>query len=178
MIRLGPTTGTDDLVDQLNTAGLTTGHGRPFDVDAVQWIRHAHHIPAPNPYADGEISVAEAAHRLGISTGAVYDWIKTGKLAARRGPGNRLLHPLDRPHRSRMPSPHRRIRPPQPRSPPHQTPQPGLKAPDVGAGWHHHSATKPTSTTITDRTIPTRDCRRGSMKHPSRPWPTGWCRRP
>ena len=59
----------------------------------MQWIRHAYHIPAPNPYADGEISVAEAAHRLGCSTGVVYDWIKTGKLAARRGPGNRLCIP-------------------------------------------------------------------------------------
>ena len=37
------------LVDLLNAAGLTTGHGAPFDVKAVQWIRHAYHIPAPNP---------------------------------------------------------------------------------------------------------------------------------
>ena len=81
------------LADQLNAAGLTTGTGAPFDVKAVQWIRHAYHVPAPNPYADGEISVAEAAARLGISTGVVYDWIKTGKLDARRGPGNRLCIP-------------------------------------------------------------------------------------
>ena len=33
----------------------------PFDVKAVQWVRHAYHVPAPNPYADGEISVADAA---------------------------------------------------------------------------------------------------------------------
>ena len=77
----------------LNAAGLTTGTGAPFDVKAVQWIRHAYHIPAPNPYADGEISVADAAHRLGCSIGVVYDWIKTGKLAARRGTGNRLCIP-------------------------------------------------------------------------------------
>ena len=50
----------------------------------MQWIRHAYHIPAPAPYADGEISVADAARRLGCSRGVVYDWIKTGKLAARR----------------------------------------------------------------------------------------------
>jgi excisionase family DNA binding protein len=91
--RLGPTTPTAELADLLNAAGLTTGTGAPFDVKAVQWIRHAYHIPAPNPYTDGEISVADAATRLGCRRGVVYDWIKTGKLAARRGPGSRLCIP-------------------------------------------------------------------------------------
>jgi excisionase family DNA binding protein len=91
--RLGPTTPTAELADLLNAAGHTTGTGAPFDTKAVQWIRHAYRIPAPNPYTDGEISVADAAHRLGCSTGVVYDWIKTGKLAARRGPGSRLCIP-------------------------------------------------------------------------------------
>ncbi len=91
--QLGPTTDTPDLADKLNAAGLTTGHGRPFDATAVQWIRHAYRIPAPTPYAVGEISVADAARRLGCSIGVVYDWINTGKLAARRGSGNRLCIP-------------------------------------------------------------------------------------
>jgi excisionase family DNA binding protein len=91
--RVGPTTPTAELADLLNAAGLTTGTGAPFDVKAVQWIRHAYHVPAPNPYADNEISVADAAHRLGCSTSVVYDWIKTGKLAAHRGPGSRLCIP-------------------------------------------------------------------------------------
>jgi len=88
--RLGPTTDTTALVERLNAAGLTTSHGRPFDVAAVQWIRHAYKIQAPDPYAAGEISVAEAARRLGCSTGVVYYWLKTGQLDARRGAGNRL----------------------------------------------------------------------------------------
>ena len=79
-----------ELAAQLNAAGLPTGHGRPFDVDAVQWIRHAYNIPAPAAYADGEISVAEAASQLGCSTGVIYYWIQTGQLTARRGSGNRL----------------------------------------------------------------------------------------
>jgi excisionase family DNA binding protein len=91
--QLGPTTSTAELADILNAAGLTTGHGRPFDVKAVQWIRHAYHIPAPAAYADGEISVAQAAERLGCSTGVVYYWIETGQLDARRGNGNRLCIP-------------------------------------------------------------------------------------
>lgn len=94
MIReLGPTTDTRDLADKLNAAGLTTGHGHPFDATAVQWIRHAYHVPAPSPYTDGEISVADAAERLGCSIGVVYHWINTGKLTARRGSGNRLCIP-------------------------------------------------------------------------------------
>ncbi len=88
--RLGPTMPNHDLVDHLNAAGLRTGHGRPFDITAVQWVRHAHKIPSPDPYAAGELSVAEAARRLGCSTGVVYYWLKTGQLDARRSPGNRL----------------------------------------------------------------------------------------
>ena len=91
--RLGPTTPTAELAQMLNAAGHTTGTGAPFDVKAVQWIRHAYHVPAPNPYAGGEVSVADAAHRLDCSTGVVYEWITTGKLAARRGAGNRLCIP-------------------------------------------------------------------------------------
>ena len=88
--RLGPVTPAAELAERLNAAGLTTGHGHPFDVKAVQWIRHAYHIPAPPQYAASEISVAEAARRLGCSTGVIYYWIESAQLDARRGPGNRL----------------------------------------------------------------------------------------
>jgi DNA invertase Pin-like site-specific DNA recombinase len=87
--RLGPTTDTTQLVERLNVAGLSTGHGRPFDAAAVQWIRHAYKIPAPDPYTAAEISVSEAARRLGCSTSVVYYWLKTDQLQARRGTGNR-----------------------------------------------------------------------------------------
>ena len=66
MIRqLGPVIPAAELAGRLNAAGLVTGNGRPFDVKAVQWIRHAYRIPAPPAYADGEVSVAEAARRFG-----------------------------------------------------------------------------------------------------------------
>jgi DNA invertase Pin-like site-specific DNA recombinase len=91
MVRdLGPVTPTAELAEKLNAAGLTTGHGRPFDVKAVQWIRHAYKIPAQAPYGSGEISVTEAARRLGCSTSVIYYWIDAAQLDARRGPGNRL----------------------------------------------------------------------------------------
>jgi excisionase family DNA binding protein len=96
MVRqLGPTTPAAELAAQLNAAGMTTGHGRPFDIKAVQWIRHAYKIPAPAPYAGSEISVAEAASRLGCSTGVIYHWVHTGQLTARRGQGSRLCIPWD-----------------------------------------------------------------------------------
>ena len=96
MVRqLGPVTPTAELAGQLNAAGLTTGDGRPFDVKAVQWIRHAYKIPAPDAYADGEISVAEAARRLDCSTSIIYHWLNTGQLTARRSSGNRLCIPWD-----------------------------------------------------------------------------------
>ena len=91
--QLGPATSNDELVRRLNADRLATGHGRPFDVKAVQWIRHAYNIPAPAPYAGGEISVAEAARRLGCGTGVIYYWIETAQLDARRGPGGRLCIP-------------------------------------------------------------------------------------
>ncbi len=88
--RLGPATSNDELVTRLNAAGHRTGHGRPFDIDAVQWIRHAYKIPVPDPYGPGEISVAEAARRLGCSTSVIYHWIHTGQLTARRGSAGRF----------------------------------------------------------------------------------------
>jgi DNA invertase Pin-like site-specific DNA recombinase len=85
-----PTTSNDDVAAALNAAGHRSGLGRPFTVKSVQWIRHAYRVPAPGPYDDGEISVAEAAARLGVSIGVVYYWIESAQLDARRGKGNRL----------------------------------------------------------------------------------------
>ncbi|HET6951421.1 MAG TPA: recombinase family protein, partial [Acidimicrobiales bacterium] len=91
--QLGPTMSNHDLIAHLNAAGLRTGHGRPFDITAVQWVRHAYQIPPPKPYAAGEISVADAAGRLGVSTGVIYYWIENAQLDAHRGPGNRWCIP-------------------------------------------------------------------------------------
>src|SRR6267378_3638062 len=95
--RLGPATSNDELVTRLNAAGHRTGHGRPFDIDAVQWIRHAYKIPVPDPYGPGEISVAEAARKLGCSTSVIYHWIRTGQLTARRGSASRFCIPWNQP---------------------------------------------------------------------------------
>ena len=86
--RLGPTTDTRDLAGRLNAAGLTTRPRQPFDAAAVQWIlRTPTRSQHPTLYAPGELSVAQAADRLGCSTGVVYYWLKTGQFTARRGAG-------------------------------------------------------------------------------------------
>ena len=124
--RLGPVTPAAELAGRLNAAGLATGHGRPFDVKAVQWIRHAYHIPAPAAYADGEITVAEAASRLGCSTGV--DLPLDPYRAADRPPQLRqpALHPVGRPGPGRLPGADRRVRPPGPRCPPAHAARPAI----------------------------------------------------
>jgi DNA invertase Pin-like site-specific DNA recombinase len=92
--RRGPELNDHDLAAELNAAGHRTGTGRPFDLDAVQWLRWRYRIPAPPPFAAGELSVREIARRLGVSTGVVYYWIGHGLLDARRGPANRLCIPF------------------------------------------------------------------------------------
>jgi DNA invertase Pin-like site-specific DNA recombinase len=93
--RLAPDHPNAQIAEQLNTAGLRTGTGGPFAAEHVQWIRWRHKIPYPTTWAqDGELTVNQIAERLDISVGTVYDWISTGKLAARRGPANRLYIPF------------------------------------------------------------------------------------
>jgi excisionase family DNA binding protein len=84
------------IAEQLNRAGITTSSGGPFATDHVQWIRWRHKIPYPASWAhDGELTAGQIAQRLGVSDGTIYDWIRAGKLTARRGPGNRLYVPFD-----------------------------------------------------------------------------------
>ena len=175
--RLGPTTDTRDLAERLNTAGLATGHGKPFDIAAVQWIRHAYKIPAPSPYTPGELSVAQAAGQLGCSTGVIYYWLKTGQLDARRGAGNRLCIPWTDQRRGRLPCPPGRIRAPQPRSPAHQAPATTLRRPKCQCSLpcsrqRTRECGPDQHTSPPHQNIPTRGCRKGSMNRPSPRWRT------
>lgn len=83
-----------DIAEQLNAAGFTTGAGRRFDNDAVASLRHYHHVPPPALLADGEVTVADVARRLGVSHGAVIHWIARGSLDARRGVNNQWCVPF------------------------------------------------------------------------------------
>ena len=83
-----------DLAERLNSAGYTTGAGRPFTNDAVSSLRHYHHIPPPGLLQPGDVTVAEVADRLGVSHGAVIHWINRGWLAARQGLNNQWCIPF------------------------------------------------------------------------------------
>ncbi|MET7855033.1 recombinase family protein [Streptomyces avermitilis] len=84
--RLGPTHTDDELVAQLNAAGLTTEKKRPFDVKAVRWARHAYRVRAPRtvPHRDGEIGIDTMARILGVSYSAAYYWVTHHRLDARQ----------------------------------------------------------------------------------------------
>ena len=92
--RLAPERSDAEIADVLNAEGRTTGTGRPFDVEAVRWVRFAHRIRSRPLLAPGELTVEQVAAHLGISAGAVYYWIDHGQLDARRGPAGRLCVPF------------------------------------------------------------------------------------
>lgn len=84
------------IADQLQAAGMRTSTGLPFDEKAVRWLRWRYRIltDPEQLLGDGEVTVAHLAGRLAVSHSVVYAWISTGKLAARRGPANRLYIPF------------------------------------------------------------------------------------
>jgi excisionase family DNA binding protein len=69
----------------------------PFPPDVEQACReraassaHQHRDTSPGARRDGELSIAEAAARLGVKPDVVYNWVQQGHLAARRGDAGRL----------------------------------------------------------------------------------------
>lgn len=97
LTRLGPASTNEELLAELHAAGLRTGTGRQFDLKTVRWLRWQYKIPSPPGWRpqDGELTVEQAARRLGVSSGAIYYWISHGQLQARRGPRNQLCIPFD-----------------------------------------------------------------------------------
>lgn len=93
--QIGPGLTNVELADALNAAGHTTGTGRSFDRTAAANLRHYHGIPAPGVLEQREITVADAAARLGVSNGTIHYWITHGQLPARRGHDGRWCIPFD-----------------------------------------------------------------------------------
>jgi len=93
--RVGHVLSDQELAAALNAAGHRTGKGRPFDVKAVRWIRHAYKILAPRTQClrDGEITIKQAAARLGIKPDAIYHWIWLRQVPARKDPTGRWCIP-------------------------------------------------------------------------------------
>jgi excisionase family DNA binding protein len=85
MIRDLATTRTDhQIADALHAAGHRSAQDKPFTATIVGNLRRDHHLPAPPALRSGEITVADAAAILNVSTGTIYYWISRGHLPARR----------------------------------------------------------------------------------------------
>ena len=93
--RLGPSMDNATLAGELNAAGLRTGTGKAFGADAVRELRYSYRVGSPGLLGPGELTTAQVAARLGVSTNAVTYWINNALLDARRGPGNRWCIPFD-----------------------------------------------------------------------------------
>jgi DNA invertase Pin-like site-specific DNA recombinase/predicted site-specific integrase-resolvase len=88
---LGPQLNDEKLLAELTAAGLRTGKGRPFDLKAVRWARHALKVRTPRTAAlpDGQITVKAAAAILDVKPGAVYYWVEHHRLQAVKDAGGR-----------------------------------------------------------------------------------------
>ena len=91
--RLGPHHSNTEIADKLNASGLRTGTSRPFDARAVSQLRTHHRLPRQTLLRDDEVTVSQAAERLGVNEHTIYYWINHGQLAARRT-GNRVCIPF------------------------------------------------------------------------------------
>jgi hypothetical protein len=92
--RIGPGLDNSALATALNDAGHRTGTGQPFDATAAANLRNYHRIPYPGLLEDGELTPRQVAEKAGVSTGTVHYWIRSGYLAARRGPAGRWCIPF------------------------------------------------------------------------------------
>lgn len=92
--RLGPSMDNATLAGELNGAGLCTGTGKAFSIDAVGQLRYSYRVGSAGLLEPGELTTAQVADSLGVSTNAVTYWINNALLDARRGPGNRWCIPF------------------------------------------------------------------------------------
>jgi len=92
--KAGPQLDNAALAAALNDAGHRTGTGQPFDATAAGNLRNYQRIPYPGLLEDGELTPRQVAGLTGVSTGTVHYWIRSGDLAARRGPAGRWCIPF------------------------------------------------------------------------------------
>jgi DNA invertase Pin-like site-specific DNA recombinase len=91
---IGPHLDNNALAAALNDAGHRTGTGQPFDATAAANLRNYHRIPYPGLLEAGELTPRQVAELTGVSAGTVHYWIRSGDLAARRGPAGRWCIPF------------------------------------------------------------------------------------
>jgi hypothetical protein len=74
----------EQMVEQLNQAGVKTRKGNTLTVSAVRWIRYKHAIPAPTLKRAEERTVPAVAEHFGVSRHVVYYWIERHHIPARK----------------------------------------------------------------------------------------------
>jgi hypothetical protein len=74
----------EQMVEQLNQAGVKTRKGNRLTVSAIRWIRFKHAIPVPNLKRAEERTVSEVAAHFGVSHHVVYYWIERHHIPARK----------------------------------------------------------------------------------------------
>jgi DNA invertase Pin-like site-specific DNA recombinase/transposase-like protein len=90
---LGPGMDNKALAAALSAAGHRTAAGRFFSTQDAANLRTYYTIPYPAPAA-GQLTVSQAARRVGVSAQTIRYWISNGYLHARPGPGGRLTIPF------------------------------------------------------------------------------------
>ena len=74
----------EQLVEQLNQAGVKTRKGNRLTVSAIRWIRFKHAIPVPTLQRAEERTVSEVAAHFGVSPHVVYYWLERHHIPARK----------------------------------------------------------------------------------------------
>ena len=72
------------IAARFNDEGLRTNKGNCFTIKSIKWIRHKHNIPRADDRKTGELTVKEAAERLGVRPGVIYYWIDKGLIPGHR----------------------------------------------------------------------------------------------
>ena len=72
------------IAARFNDEGLRTNKENCFTIKSIKWIRHKHNIPRADDRKAGELTVKEAAERLGVRPGVIYYWIDTGLIPGHR----------------------------------------------------------------------------------------------
>ena len=75
-----------DIAEILNAQGLVTGAHKPFDADAVRWVRYSHGLKTPlqRLRQTGKLNASQMATRLGVGEQTVRQWARDGRLNAKR----------------------------------------------------------------------------------------------
>ena len=74
----------EQMVEQLNQAGVKTRKGNRLTVSAIRWIRFKHAIPVPTLKRAEERTGAEVAAHFRVSHYVVYYWIERQHIPARK----------------------------------------------------------------------------------------------